>query len=123
MNTEPVRLSHPAACPHCGGKTVNQVQPDYHLRPAQLNDDGTIIVGDVVDGSDFPGPCLLHCHTCGSTYVQPGDVTEVYIRALRLDYPTAVQAGDPGFIGMGVAWTAVPTAPTWSAPHAVTARG
>jgi hypothetical protein len=122
MNTEPVPLSHPAACPYCNGKVVNQVQPDYLLRHAALNDDGTITVGDVVEGVDFDGPCLLFCHGCSSTYVQPGDVKEVSDDTLEVLYPASVKPGDPAYQGMTVAWTPSPGEPITLPEHAV-ARG
>ena len=114
---------HPAACPYCLGTVVNQCQPDYLLRPAVLNDDGTITVGDVVDGTDFNGPNLLFCHGCSSTYVQPADVTETYDKDLKVEYPSAPSPGDPDYTGMGVAWTPTPAPPEVELSGAVKGEG
>lgn len=115
---------HPAACPYCRGTVVNLAQPDYLVRCAELHPNGTVVFGDPVDGADFPGPCLLVCHTCGSTYVAPANVEQVFDGELEVEYSGITpRSGDPGYIGMGVAWTPVPTAPTFTTPHPVTARG
>lgn len=102
-------MSHPAACPYCGGTIVNQAQPDMQLRHAQLNDDGSIIVGDVVDAADFQGPCLLFCHSCGSTYEQPANVVEHYHSELKLTYEGRVPGpADDKYIGNDVRWIVEP---------------
>jgi hypothetical protein len=103
---------HPAACPYCGGRVVNQVQPDYHLRPARLNDDGTISYGDTVDGADFDGPDLLFCHGCGSTYIQPKYTTATYDQTVTNDTEYGERAneavpGDRRYLGRHVTWFAV----------------
>lgn len=100
---------HPAACPHCGGTVVSQAQPDYIVRPAQLNDDGSVIVGDPIDGADFPGPSLLYCYGCDSLYVQSAGIPERHHSALKITYPEAPAPGHPDHKGWRVAWTPVPT--------------
>ena len=112
MSTEP----HPAACPYCGGTTVNQAQPDYLVRPARLNDDGSIVVGAVIDGADFSGLSLLFCHGCNSTYAQPTEVPETFDGDLSIDYPETPAEGHPDYRGWGVTWTPVPTGPKVSFP-------
>lgn len=103
--------THPAACPHCGSTTVNQVQPDNQLRPARLNDDGSITIGDMVEGVDFTGPSLLFCHGCSSTYVQPAAVTEHFDQSVKNDVYDGVTVpgkDEPGYIGRNVRWLAIP---------------
>lgn len=100
----PEPLPHPAACPYCGGTIINQCETVFRTRPAQLNDDGSIlVVGDML--FDSPGPSLLFCHGCTSTYPQPAEVPQHYDAALEVDYPPAPAPGDPAYRGIGVAWT------------------
>lgn len=104
-------MSHPAACPHCGGTIVNQAQPDLLLRDARLNDDGSITVGESDLQADFTGPMVLFCHTCGSDYPQPSEVVEHFDEALKVSYPPGVQPGDAHYVGARVKWTCVSVLP------------
>lgn len=94
-------MSHPAACPYCGGTIVNQAQPDFLLRDVRLNVDGSISVGQVTDSSDFHGASILFCHGCGSEYPQPKDVVERYEDSLKVnyDYKATAHRGDPQYLG------------------------
>lgn len=99
---------HPAACRYCAGTIVNQCETVFKTRPARLDDDGSIVVGE----SLFENPggiSLLFCHGCTSTYEQPADVDEVHDPLLTVDYSQpAPEPGDPAYRGMGVAWTPTP---------------
>ncbi len=95
---------HPAACPFCGGTDVNVAQPDYLLRPARLNDDGSITIGENDDASDFRGLTLLHCHGCCSSYAQPASVVERFDDTLNVEYPDEPKRDDPAYVGADVVW-------------------
>jgi hypothetical protein len=108
-------MSHPAACPYCGGTIANQVCADYQLRPARLNSDGSVTIGEFDQGVDFDGAMLLHCYNCSSTYVQPAVVTEHYDSDLADPIDAAWDFGkrppgkdDPGYVGNTVTWIAAP---------------
>lgn len=115
---------HPAACPYCGGHDVNSVDLLEQLRPAVLNDDGSYTVGEVVDVNDGPGPVLLFCHGCASTYPLPDGVREEFHETLKDDVSAEVPTkGEPGYIGADVRWTAtvVPPPPTRTLLRDITA--
>jgi hypothetical protein len=109
-------MNHPAACPYCDSRLVNQVCADYQLRVARLNRDDTITVGESDQGVDFDGAMLLHCNNCASTFVQPASVTEHYDDGLEDPVEAAMDLvgfktptkDDPRYIGNKVTWLALP---------------
>lgn len=103
LRTPPV-TTHPAACPHCGGTDVNVAQPDYLLRPARLNEDGSLTIGDNDSASDFNGLTLLFCHGCASTYPQQAEIVERFDDTLKIDYPSPPSKTDEGYVGADVVW-------------------
>lgn len=103
-DTETETTAHPAACPHCGGTTVSVAQPDYLLRPAVLNADGSITIGPNNDASDFEGLTLLFCTGCSSMYPQPASVVERFEDGLSVDYPQSPHKDEPGHIGAPIIW-------------------
>lgn len=108
---------HPAACPYCKGTAVNQCQPVFLVRPAVLKADGSIAVGDCSEDATLDsgeaGPRLLVCHGCNSTFVQPAQVPQYLDPALEVSYPDPPSPGQPGYVGMGVAWTPAPAGPAF----------
>lgn len=103
--TDDRQLSHPAACPYCGGTKVNIVVIDELLAAAVLRDDGTILMGDTDDHGQWRGPDMLFCHGCSSTYVIPEGVRVDLDDSLVEESPArSPLAHEPGYIGAEVQW-------------------
>lgn len=103
-------MTHPAACPHCGGTFVNAVCPDLQLRDARLADDGTVVMGDFLEGVDWQYQDMLFCHTCSSTFAIPKDVKLVFDETLKTEHTPDYddpKKGDPAYIGAEVHWEPV----------------
>lgn len=103
---EPIgpKAPHPLACPYCKCEVVSIAQPDYLLRPAKLNADGSYTIGENDNASDFDGPSIFYCHGCQSEYPVPDGTKEHFDSSYKNNYDDAPQ-GQPK-IGAKIRWTA-----------------
>lgn len=98
----PIGRRHPLACPFCGSEDVSASQPDYQVRPARLNPDGSYTIGEQTDAADWDGPNLLYCTACNSDYPVPPGTKEHFDADLKVEYPAH---GEQPNIGAKVRWT------------------
>lgn len=94
-------MTHPAACPYCGGTTICMVPPDRLAQPVRLNADGSLQYGAADGIIPTSGIDSLFCFGCSSTYLIPTDIHVKYVTdgLPPQTYPHAPLKGDAGYIG------------------------